>query len=224
MVIFKQFISGTIVFLIIITSLSTPCAGQTVRLQVGTSISRLDWKLTGINTDPLYPEKLIGYSVFAGVDYMERRYFNLSSNFGFLRKGGKTEVILVDEFGKPTGETKIDKARLDYMSLNTLIEIKYPVKDIVSPFIGIGPRADILIKYSYQFEGLSDSDELQKIAFGLIMGAGVKYDRSKMQYGLRADYYLDFTKIAEWSSDETGLSGEIMASVFTVTLSFGLKL
>lgn len=45
--------------------------GQVIKIQGGTSISRVDWQLKGVNNDPLFNEILIGYSIFAGIDYLE---------------------------------------------------------------------------------------------------------------------------------------------------------
>lgn len=97
--------------------------GQTFKIQGGTSISTLDWQLKGINVDPFYNETLIGYSVFAGVDYFDKQYFNLSSNIGMIRKGGKDEIQLTFADGDLTGETFTEKPTLDYLSINTTIDI-----------------------------------------------------------------------------------------------------
>ena len=37
--------------------------GQTLKIQGGTSISKLDWQLKGMSVDPFYNETLIGYSI-----------------------------------------------------------------------------------------------------------------------------------------------------------------
>ena len=62
--------------------------GQTIKIQGGTSISKLDWQ----NANQLNNKKLIGHSVFAGLDYFDKQYFNLSSNIGLIRKGGEYDI------------------------------------------------------------------------------------------------------------------------------------
>lgn len=198
--------------------------GQTIKFQAGTTISKMNWELKGVKVDPFYPETLVSYSVLAGIDYLEKKYFNLSSNLGFLRKGGKGEMVLTDENGVPTGEKIIEKPALDYLSINTLFEIKYPIKETFVPFIGAGPRIDYIINSSYHFDGLKEIDELNNVAAGLILGGGLKYELEKLQFGLRADYYLDFTKIADWYIEETMVEGVIEINAFTINLTFGYKL
>jgi hypothetical protein len=192
--------------------------GQIVKVQGGTSISKLDWKLQGQNRG-LFDKTLIGYSIFAGIDYFDKQYFNFSSNMGMVRKGGKMEVQFVDEIGLPI-QTLISKSTLDYLSINTMIEFKYRIKKTITPFIGFGPRFDYLLYTSKDFE----FDDVKNVSTGLILGGGLKYDISILQFGLRADYYLDFIKIAEWSTENNRFGGEISANVFTINLSVGYRL
>jgi hypothetical protein len=197
---------------------------QTINIQGGTSFSKLDWELKGINVDPFLTETLIGYSFFAGLDYLDKQYFNLSSNIGMIRKGGKGEVELTNINGDLTDETVTVKPNLDYFSINTTFDLKYRIKEAVSPFISIGPRLDYLVSSSKMFDDLKDMDELNNVAIGLILGGGLKYDYSNLQFGLRADYYIDFTKVADWKIEETNTEGEVTVNTFTINLTIGYKL
>jgi len=198
--------------------------GQTIKIQGGTSFSTLDWQLKGINIDPFFNETLIGYSVFAGVDYFDKKYFNLSSNIGMIRKGGKDEMQLTFADGELTGKTITEKPTLDYLSINTAIDLKYRFKEKIAPFISIGPRIDFLVNYSKEFDGLEELDGLQKYAIGMILGGGLKYDISNLQFGLRADYYFDFTKVADWTIESTGNGGEVTVNTFAINLTIGYRL
>ncbi len=198
--------------------------GQTLKIQGGTSISKLDWQLKGINIDPFYNETLIGYSIFAGLDYLDKQYYNLSTNIGVIRKGGKDEIALTDQNGELTGQTITEKPTLDYLSINTMIDFKYSIKETVTPFISFGPRIDYLMSSSKHFDSLKDIDELKSTSIGLILGGGLKYDISNLQFGLRADYYLDFTKVADWTIENTGNGGEVTVKTFTINLTIGYRL
>lgn len=210
--------------IIIGLTLTSLTFGQTIKFQGGISISNLDWTFTMEKLGPLYNETLIGYSIFMGADYLDKKYFNLSSNIGMIRKGGKGEVQLSDHNGILLGQTIIDKAALDYLSLNTTFDVKYKIKELVAPFISVGPRVDYLFNWSNQFDGLEEINKLNKISAGLILGAGLRFDVSNMELGLRADYYLDFTKVAEWTGDLPNFSGEIKTNTFTLNLTIGYKL
>ena len=210
--------------------------GQIIKIQGGTSISTLDWKWKGVGMPSLFNERLIGYSIFAGIDYFDKQYFNLSSNIGMIRKGGEDEIQLSDAHGSPIG-TLIDKATLDYLSVNTTIDFKYRIKETLSPFISIGPRFDYLLNSGHHFDGPKEFDVppkefngLKNTSIGLILGGGLKYDLSNLQLGLRADYYLDFSKVADWTIENTvnGVNtvggGEISVNTFTINLTIGYRL
>ncbi|MCW8839181.1 MAG: excinuclease ABC subunit C, partial [Thiovulaceae bacterium] len=64
-----------------------------------------------------------------------------------------------DAFGEFTGETIIDKPSLEYLTINTLFEVKYNIKEVISPFISLGPRFDYLVKNSYHFDDIEDIQE-----------------------------------------------------------------
>lgn len=198
--------------------------GQTIKIQGGTSFSKLDWQMKGMFTNSLYNETMIGYSIFAGLDYLDKQYYNLSTNIGMIRKGGQDEFALIDQNGELTGQTITEKSTLDYLSINTMVELKYRIKEMVTPFISFGPRFDYLVCHSSHFDNLEDFDELKSISVGLILGGGLKYDISNLQFGLRADYYLDFTKVADWSIENTGNSGEVTVNTFTLNLTIGYRL
>ncbi|WP_159521443.1 outer membrane beta-barrel protein [Sunxiuqinia indica] len=187
--------------------------GQTIKIQGGTSISKLDWQ----NANQQDNKKLIGHAVFAGLDYFDKQYFNLSSNIGLIRKGGEYDI----NFG--SDEVASGKPILDYLSINTTIDFKYSIKEKFAPFISMGPRVDFLVdrRDFYALEGLG---QLKDTSFGLILGGGLRYDISNLQFGLRADYYLDFTKVADWTIESTGNSGEVSVNTFTINLTIGYKL
>jgi len=211
--------TGLLLMGLIITIIAN---GQIVKVQGGTSFSKLDWKMKDFDWR-LFDETLIGYSIFAGIDYFDKQYFNLSSNIGMLRKGGRKEIEFTDPFGNPLG-TSINKKTLDYLSINTMIDLKYRIKETISPFISFGPRFDYLLKNGGEhFYGIEELDNLNSVSVGLILGGGIKYDISNLQFGLRADYYLDFTKVADWSAENARIGGGSV-NTFTINLSIGYKL
>ena len=206
---------------------------QTLKIQGGTAISKLDWQLDRINsTTSLYDQNLVGHSIFAGIDYFKvedlygREYFNLSSNIGMIRKGGMHEIVFSDENGL-TGETLTDKLTLDYLSINTTLVLKWPINfsETVFPFVSFGPRFDYLLSHSKHFDLLQEMDELKPFSTGLILGGGIKFNIGEsLQIGLRADYYYNFNDIADWRNRNTGNGGRISVNTFTIWLSVGYRL
>jgi len=198
--------------------------GQIITIKAGTSFSKLEWKLDKINLDPPYKETLIGLSIFAGIDYLNKKYYNLSSSIGYIQRGGRGEIPLTNSQGNLTDSTITSKPGLNYFSFNTIIELKYPIKKNFIPFLCIGPRLDFLTSYSDHFDSIDDINELNNISYGLLIGGGIKYEFTKFQIGLRCDYYLDFDKVADWPQG-TGVSGgEITTNTITTEVSFAYRL
>jgi hypothetical protein len=206
---------------------------QTLKIQGGTSISNLNWNLDRINSEiPLYDKILIGHSVFLGIDYAKMEtmllteFFNLSSNIGLIRKGGQREIPVLDENGL-TGKTLMDKPTLDYLSINTTMDLKWPINfnHTIFPFVSFGPKFDYLLSSSKHFEVLEPLDKPNNFLFGLILGGGVKFDiGEKFQIGLRADYYFNFNSVADWRNQNAGNGGHISVNTFTIGLSIGFRL
>jgi len=201
---------------------STSAIGQILNVQTGTSFSKLVWKDGDKDTDQ-YGTMLIGYSAFIGLDYVDKKYINLSTNLGLIRKGGKDKVVVTNANGEALSELST-KATLDYVSLNTTIELKYPIKEKIMPYISIGPRFDYLIKNSYYLEVLKQNNDLNKINVGLILGGGIKFDLPAIQLGLRADYYLNFMKVAEWPTRYNTTNGSVNDQTMSLNFTIGFKI
>jgi len=198
--------------------------GQMVKIQAGPSFSELDWKINGTTVGSLYNKTLVGYSVFAGIDYLDKKDWNLSSNIGLLRKGGKQEFQLTNTDGMPTGKSIIEKAAIDYLSINTMIDLKYTIHETFCPFVSFGPQFGYIVGASKEFDGLKKNNWLHKTSYGLLLGGGLKYTISKIQMGLRADYYYDFTKVADWTTKVLNGGGTITSKTTSISLIIGYKL
>lgn len=194
--------------------------GQVLKIQVGNSNSSLDWKL-GNNSYKIYDEKIKGHSLFIGLDYLEKKYFNLSSNFGIIIKGGSGFRFYVDPMGMPLISSN-EKATIDYLSFNNTVDIKYPIKEKIFPFLSIGPRVDYLISSNNNFKYTTTNYTLNKFSWGLNMGAGIKYQFSRFQIGVRGDYLVKLNKISDY--DNFSRTQEIKDKTFLVNAIVGFKL
>jgi hypothetical protein len=180
--------------------------GQTLKFQSGVSISNIDIQTSGSSDNLTQDNKrLVGYSFFVGMNYLQHKNFNLSSNIGMLRKGG--QALLYSNWGYGQGI----KATLDYLSLNTTCDFQFPIEDKITPYISFGPRVDVL---------LNPISEYNKLNYGLLLGGGLKYPLSdKLQLGLRADYYLNLRDISK-----TGQTRTVSDKTFTTNLVLGYRL
>jgi hypothetical protein len=204
--------------------------GQTLNLQVGPSFSKLFFKLSWGDRCFL-DSNVTGFNSTMGIDYWDHKYFNLSSNVGFVQKGGKDCY----SYYSPAGELdsiKPFRVRLNYLTLNTSFVLKIPIKDAFSPFIFAGPRIDYLISYEDRasvIEHIINSIDFDNLYFGLLTGAGVSYKIDKFTLGLVFNYYVNLYNIWEYTQDfhelEIG-NNKISLSDRTFTLNFriGYKL
>jgi len=197
-------------------------AGQIVRLQTGLSRSRLSYSQSPESVKG-FNEPFIGYNVFLGIDYLNRKYFNLSGNLGYLTKKGEQSYIAV----RPNGGSDIvtNNSDLGYLSVNTTFDLKYPVRDVIIPFTSIGPRLDYLVL------DLSESrwTMIRRAVYGLTFGGGMKFQFTKIQIGWRFDHYLNFIKNSELIAlpSYTGFLPVVpiteRTSLFSLTLAYKIR-
>jgi len=199
--------------------------GQIVKLQIGRNWSILENGKSTQFFDPLkgFDEPFPGYSVFIGIDYLNLKFFNLSSNLGYIIKKGEQSYISL----RPNGGSDLvtNKTNLGYLSINTTIDMKYPIRNLLIPFISLGPRLDYLISNKSE----SRWDILKSSVFGITMGGGLKYNISKMQIGLRFDHYLNFNKNSELRAmpSYTGFLSAVpiteKTSLLSISIAYKLK-
>lgn len=212
---------------LIATFLTLTCFanGQSLKIQAGISSSSLDWKLVN-GAMKMYEQKITGHSLFIGLDYLQKKYFNLSSNIGIIRKGGEdNHIFSTDPFGMPLVGIK-QKATLDYLSVNTTFDLKYPIKEKLFPFVSFGPRLDYLTSSNSNLNSLKETKELNKLSYGINIGAGIKYQFLRVQIGIRGDYLLNLNNISDYNvTNSTQVESiQVKDKTFLANLTLGLKL
>jgi hypothetical protein len=202
--------------------------GQVLKIHAGTSISSLDWhvKYTSRNmgTDlDLFNETLTNVFLFAGVEFYQGSFVNLSGNFGYIRKGG-IEELQETVLGDAVPRTSEHPADLDYLVINSTADFFYRLTPALYPFLSVGPRVDFVISSNQMFESIKNINELNSINYGLVLGFGINYDIARFQIGLRTEHFLNFTDIANWRNDDGDSSGRINDQLFTLGLTLGYRL
>lgn len=185
---------------------------QVVTLENGFGISSMRYKGIGQVLDKIHP-----YHVSLGMQYMDKGWFNLSSNVGYLRKGERDKGKLTSMW---EGAYQVIGTNLHYLTLNTTFDLKKMSRDGYTCFIGVGPRIDFLLKSSVDLYGGNNNYSKQTIegyhsvVFGLKCVGGVRKDFGNMQIGLNFAYLPSFTRLNPVNYDRT----------FTFGLSLGYKL
>lgn len=200
-------------FLIILILTSLNVKSQSFKLSVGASSSMLSFDRAvplfnvptmGRNYD--YKNlKTIGPSFTFGIEYAEKKYFNLSTNIGYLNKGGISSIVFLDSLGKPTGIKSNTKWNLAYFTFNTTVDFHYPISKSFLPFVSFGPRFDFLSSPKRFYKLPSDNN---KYAFGVNIGLGFKFKMKNYSIGLKYDYLPNFTEILEYSTYNSPIPNE----------------
>jgi len=151
-------------------------------IESGLMLSKLNWN----NTD-VYNKLYYGYSINVGMDYFNSKHFNLFSSVGILKKGGRGEFYITDEFGNINTTLTINKININYSNINTGFNIKTGT-NIKTYFKG-GIYSDLLISND------DDIKELKMYAIGLITGLGLSYNINSFSYGINFNYYYGLTDI-----------------------------
>jgi hypothetical protein len=205
--------------------------GQILKIQTGVAISSLHARSEFMgNVFTKQYDPLIGNSLFLGLEYLDKKYYSLSTNIGYLRKGSTEEYQQVNQAGEWVKKER--KQALDYVSINTMVDIKYPLQEKIIPFISLGPRIDYLLDDTYDGlminEGINEDTGLNSFNYGMLLGGGITYDVSKFKIGLRSDYYLNAKQVVERPEHVTSAGGysryDVKDKTYTVNLIFGFKL
>ena len=155
--------------------------GQTFKFQYGRDWSKTQWYIEDEYTG--YNETLNGNILYLGIDYLNKKYINLSTNVGYLQKRG--EKSYEEYYDSYNTHTINGKTSIEQISLNTKLIFKYPIRDRWIPFLNIGPSVDFLISSSNEDDRIST---VESNMFGLLLGGGINYCFSKFQIGINVDY------------------------------------
>ncbi|MCF8391437.1 MAG: hypothetical protein K9H12_12135, partial [Bacteroidales bacterium] len=145
--------------------LSGLCNSQILTLQFGKNHSTID----GINGTEIkgFTEPLIGQNIFIGTDYWNKKFFNLSTNLGYINKKGEDGYWYTSPYGSSYITNKVD---ITYLTINTYFDLKFPILNTFYPYVSFGPRLDYLVKN----ENEANMEILTSYAIGLSMGGGLK--------------------------------------------------
>jgi len=200
------------------------CYSQTLNLRGGPTFSSLNWE-NSLVTNNQFDKNYTGFDVMLGYDYLDFRYFDLSTNLGFIQKGGSATVLFINGTGPEEGGLHNATIKLNYLTVNTIFEAKLPINDFIVPFIHAGPRLDYLVGYNdpssllHYFEEL---DQLHKYIYGLVAGGGIDFKLKRFKLGIMCDYYWNFNKLVDYTAD-TGVRNQISDKTFILNFQMGYQ-
>ena len=188
-----------IALLTVIILATLPLSAQVIKLDVGTSFSQMQDDTPMHN----FSNTLISNSLAFGVDWLERDWFYLSSEIGYLNTGGVDRIDIMDGSGLPIEEVDWRLQRHN-IHLNTTFRGKLGYKKFHA-YLGIGPKVDIPVYTDVDTFGDNSSLSFVKneVMFGLKAEVGVAYNFNDVRVGLNFAYLPDLTRQASYLNQTT---------------------
>ena len=203
-----------LVLIVTIIIATLPLSAQVIKLDVGTTFSSMQDDTPMHN----FSNTLVGSSVAFGVDWLEKEWFYLSSEVGYITTGGAERIEVMDSPGLPTGEADWQLMRHN-IHVNTTFRAKLSIKRFHA-YIGVGPKADIpvQIELTDTYNNATDSNLpflKNEVMFGIKAEAGVAYNFNDVRVGLNFAYLPDFTRQASYLNQTT------RNDIFKLSISVG---
>lgn len=197
----KNFITTILVFFFFVN-----CFSQVIKTDQGISISTFRNDLNILN------EPLTTYFTSIGIDYWEKKNFYLSSNIGYLQKGGVEENPLLS-----SENNKIEES-WKYLHLNSTIRYAFRLSNTVHFYLGAGPTVDFLID-SNNFNNEIYSDyKINTLTLGAKAEAGFVKDFNRFRTSFNFSYLYDLTNAGGTNFVD------LINDSFQITLSLGYRI
>jgi hypothetical protein len=185
-------------------------SAQIVKINAGSSFSKLDWK---VGISKIFDKGAIGFTGGIGIEYLNRGFFSLSSNLEYLQRGAKDTIFYTDNIGNEIRRA-VETARLNYITANTYAKIS-PPKGKTKPFLNLGFFAGYLASVN---KLVGSKKEFKKFNFGAVLGIGVSHKIGRNHIGIEGNYLPSFNALLK------STNGLIKDQTFTAKLYYGIKL
>ena len=167
----------------------------TVRIGVGATVSSMTANLKY----DILNDRIVTFNLSAATDYLQRKYFYLSSEFKYLRMGGDDrELYFLNSHGEQQKGLS-DPESWNYLQLNTKFRARLPLGNYAI-YVGVGPHINLLVG-DRRFTNIPDvfDGQARRFFWGEIFEAGVTYIYNTVLFDLNASYQLNNCSIARTS-------------------------
>ena len=188
---------------------------QILKVKNGISFSSLELTESpaDISEAEFLGENITTYSFIVGLDYFEKKWFYLSSEIGYLKKGGEQNIEIF-----PNNGTENIKESWGYLHLNTTARLPIRLKNHAHFYMGAGPTFDVLIDSDTFESSFYEGHVLNSTIFGLKGEVGFAMDFKKIRVGLNASYLYDIDNLGGTESLE------YKNQAYQIMLSLGYRL
>lgn len=175
--------------ILIIVLIASQVKGQYIKIDNGIVFSSYR---NNKDLSLLSSKKLTRYSFLAGVDYLEKNFFNLSSQAGFYTLGGQ-EV----NNDLPDPYKKISESN-GFIHVNTTAQF-FLKKEGMKYYLGVGPYVN-MITGNRAFNSTIYPYTHERVHWGAKTNLGIAYYSGKYLFGANITYLLSLSPVAKSSS------------------------
>lgn len=177
---------------------------QEIFVKNGFTLSRMCAKI------PILDKNITNYTIFVGGEYGVHKHYEISSEIGYLVKGGQDEISTV------SGYENISKT-IPFVQFGTTFRAKLSNQNNAF-FVGVGPRVDISLIGGNSIDYYMAQYNMNRCVVGVKAEAGAKTYFNKIGFGFSTQYSFDINPMLY--ADNIALRN----SCFIFTLSVGYRL
>ena len=177
---------------------------QEIFVKNGFTLSRMCAKI------PILDKNITNYTIFVGGEYFVHKHYEISSEIGYLVKGGQHDI------SPASGYEKISKT-IPFVQLGTTFRAKLSNQNNAF-FVGVGPRVDISLNGGNSIDYYMAQYNMNRCVVGVKAEAGAKTYFNKIGFGFSTQYSFDINPMLY--ADNIALRN----SCFIFTLSVGYRL
>lgn len=187
---------------------------QIVSVSNGIAISKIQSSIGYEN--PIYT-----YSISLSLNYLNAKYYEVSSRIGWYNKGGNTDIQLVDCNGDIIANNISNT--MGYLQLGTNFRGKLPLGKFAL-FAGCGPKIDILLKTKSNISTnyISPNTDLdltkrtlKSAVFGINPEIGIMYETDQLRFEISSSYICDLHHI---DKNDLNIKGNSLLLLFSIGL------
>ncbi|MDR0750718.1 MAG: hypothetical protein LBF62_14265 [Tannerellaceae bacterium] len=181
-----------------------------IRVNNGVGISSLKGR------DGIFGDVITPYTFSLGADYLNGRYWGLSSDVSFMGIGGMEKVWYASDAGMLPGvETKV-REKSNFVQLNTTFRVKSS-RTLQALYLGLGPSLSLRVSNG-KFKRMLTGYDVARLLYGLKAEVGINGCLTgRWHAGINAGYIHNFNRFAR----SLGGGDTFRSSVFTCTLMLG---
>jgi hypothetical protein len=166
-------------------------------VKVGLTSSQFKWDYSiksGLNGFDIESDRKPGINIGLFAEILDSPFFSLNTELNYISKGFQNELFATTSESPDIGNKVLWKVNFNYIDVSVLAKPKINL-DILTPYILIGPRVDIELSKSAQFDNPDNYKEYSSQRLGFKFGIGTEVTLFGMNFLSELVWDFDFREI-----------------------------